>query len=279
MLSFLSLQMADQNSYAKDNVCRICTAEFRQRSKLFEHLLQAHGIGKLFKCKECAFETRRWGDLKRHNDVHRGGLNQPSTSRSRPRPRARSQSRSRSRSRSRSPLRCRSVVMKLPNNTTDTEPRDETVPVASPAISLHTSPFLNQSPTRPVTGKPLSMLLQSLSNTSDSSDSDDDGSDNENDTRDFGIPPTPDISPASDTPPDVARENKYIPKEVQMSTTTNAIPPGKILASMQERKTIKYHYNGRVIRQTDVTEIYPVLLPASWDKRVECHHGLKTNPK
>ena len=52
------------------------------------------------------------------------------------------------------------------------------------------------------------------------------------------------------------------------------VPQGKILVTLVERKTIRYFSGNICIKQTDITDTYPVFVPEEWDKAVPCNHGM-----
>ena len=55
---------------------------------------------------------------------------------------------------------------------------------------------------------------------------------------------------------------------------TTMLPPDKILVTVVEKKTTRYYTEGIVIRQTDLTETYPAIVPADWNKHVVCNYGM-----
>ena len=60
--------MAEPNRQQEDPlVCRVCNQAYTSKSRLFEHLREAHDIGrKLYDCTTCSYTTYRAGNLQRH---------------------------------------------------------------------------------------------------------------------------------------------------------------------------------------------------------------------
>ena len=64
----------------------------------------------------------------------------------------------------------------------------------------------------------------------------------------------------------------------QVEGSQEEIHAGKILASVQQRKKLRYFYGGKMIRQMDACETFPVWIPATWNKNVNCNVGLQKWP-
>ena len=160
---------------------------------------------------------------------------------------------------------------------------------SSPAISITCSPSLSTSPR--LTGKPLAMLWQSMpgEQESESADSEEDEdtpppspstqTECEQEEQD-GQPLQPLVEDHTDNAERANEEGKAPPQhlpEVQImkQKPLNIHINGKMLVTLVERKTSRYFSDNVCIKQTDITDTYPVLVPAEWDKSVPCNYGLK----
>ena len=87
------------------------------------------------------------------------------------------------------------------------------------------------------------------------------------------IPDVTELSPHHS--PRTTQTDNPASKNVEMDQGQN-IPQNKIIVTLVERKVIGYFSDNICIKQTDITETYPVFVPEEWDKAVPCNHGMKT---
>ncbi|XP_063959553.1 uncharacterized protein LOC135155044 [Lytechinus pictus] len=236
--------MAERRQWRhKDLICRKCDKECKNRKELFQHLEEEHFHPKhLHKCQRCSYQSTRGHNLKRHMELVHTRRNRSPSPNATPIPK----------------IKC-----KLPERMPRTEvPANQLT--SSPALSLSCSPTFDGEvlPTIRISGKPLAMLKRSYEEMEDNSSS-------SIDTDDDTIPDAPDpVAPLAQTSLSFPTSDTEVPPKTAPTEDT-------ILATVVEKKTTRYYIDGIVIRQTDITNTYPVSIPASWNKDVVCNYGMQ----
>ncbi|XP_072166093.1 uncharacterized protein [Diadema setosum] len=259
--------------------CRRCGKSYTERRGLECHLRREHGgnSGRDFACNECDYRGSKQYNLSRHiRHVH-------THRRPAPLPTQLEGNRRTVQVMEPQPDQPQPIQPQpdqpqpdqpQPVQPQPVQPQPAQPPPSNPAvISLAPTPDPYIFPTPP-RGKPRGMLAMMMADAKDDDDDDDDPDedDDEDDDNEDNTQEAQRDDDVEDEPlaPHTAKSDPA-PNPI---TPLPSLPAHKILATVVETKSIQYYAEGVLIRKNEFTETYAAVVPAKWNKRVNCNYGM-----